>query len=818
MVQNLRRCKAIKRTPYDLSLRAALLSLRHIFLSRIGSQRSYRCSIAAILLLFCSSDLGMMQPAFAELKWRGTGPGGGGAFASAAVSTEGVVFVGSDLSGVYASVNGGESWRGLGYAQGVLSTHVDSVTVDPQRPARVFLGADNGLYVSTDCGIAVGAACHFTHKFEAQVSVVQSSGTVAYAAGLGGYCQEGALLWRSDDHGETWAKVQAEGLPRAANIMGLRIDPQSTQHVIAISTAERFSGPDTCGTERWPDAVPLTAYESKDGGAHFAALTTMPVEDVKFDLSVPQRLWITIRPPTDDVVANGEVYMRDGNGPFKLLSAQQTGQIWPLHSGGIRLLDLRRQRPWHNKPFIAEDQTGFWQWDEVGHKFTHVTTAEDYQHWDMGWSGILHAPQASLNGHLQSFIPVNDDEAWWMDDQFVHHITEGGKHVVNATSKRMGDGSFVTRQIDNAVGAVLASSPVDLSVLYAGYFDMGCWRSENAQAAQVTWRDCNGGQSLLQPDGKFENSKLNGDWHGFGGNVVAIAPDPEDAKIVWAVHAPHNEERGSVVSGFYTIAKSSDGFATYDDVTFDLTTLTNAAAIVALNVDAPTKATRRLWAIAAGKLYKLDDGAKSWVQIKTNGCDGGLLVIARLANTMLLGGNTGVCVSHDGGNLWRPSRGNERLGEKRNVWWAPFDATPFAVSDFAFDPSNALQIYMTVLLPSTDRPQPHAGLYRSDDAGETWSQVKSFGADNTMQHNFARTVAVNPSDPKMIVVGTSVASVAGGFMPDVPMGAFISRDSGKTWTNENAGLNWPFITSLRFAGKRLYALSSGQGIVFSDVK
>jgi len=52
------------------------------------------------------------------------------------------------------------------------------------------------------------------------------------------------------------------------------------------------------------------------------------------------------------------------------------------------------------------------------------------------------------------------------------------------------------------------------------------------------------------------------------------------------------------------------------------------------------------------------------------------------------------------------------------------------------------------------------------------------------------------------------------------MGAFISRDGGATWSNENAGLAWPFITRLRFAtdGQRLFAVSPGQGIVYSDIQ
>ena len=770
---------------------------------------------------FVFAILALVEPASAELKWQGTGPGGGGAFESMAVSTDGVVFVGSDLSGAYRSVDGGESWRAIGYRNGLLSTHVDGVAVDPARPATVLISADSGLYVSKDCGKAVDAGCHFIRKFEGQVTVVAfTTGGVAYAAGVAGYCQEGALIWRSNDHGLVWAKMNAMGLPRSFNVMALRVQVGNAEHVIAISSPERFSGPQTCGAG-WPDAAPRAAYESFDGGANFSPLllpSALAVEDVKFDLRSPSHVWATVTPYTDDVKDAGAVYRRAGAAGFELVSSELTGQIWPLSGGGIRLLDLRRQRPWHNLPFNAHDQTGFWEWDETARKFEHVTSAGDYQKWDMGWSGILHAPQASLNGHLQSFTPQNDDQAWWVDDQFIHKITGGGKNVVNDTTKHLSEGGFASRHIDNAVGAVLAPSSVDPNLLYAGYFDLGCWSSSDASAAEVSWRACNGGQIQLQADGKFENSKLNGWWHGYGGNVVAIAPDPVDSKVVWAVHAPHNGEQGTEASGYYKIAKSSDGFATYDDVTYDLRELSNAAAIVSLGVDVPGKGLRRLWAIAGGRLYKLDHGAKNWDVVDTKSCDGGLLVIALQAQLKVAGGTSGICVSHDGGINWHASRDSERWGDPRAVWWSPFDSTPSGISDFAFDPKNASRIWMTAMLPSTDKVQPRAGLYRSDDAGETWAHVESFGALGSKQRNFARTVAVNGTDPNMIAVGTSVASVAGGFLADVPMGAFISRDGGRSWRQENNGLSWPFITKLRFVGARLYALSPGQGIVFADVK
>jgi len=763
------------------------------------------------IAIFVLVLMGFVMPAHAELIWRSAGPGGGGAFESAAISTEGVVFVGSDLSGAYLSADGGWTWRGLGSANGLQSTHVDGVAVDPDLLGTVLLGADNGLYVSDDCGKAADALCSFRRKFEAQVTMAQfASRGVAYAAGVAAYCKQGALLWRSLDHGKSWQKTSAIGLPQQVNVMALRAQAGKPEHLIAISAPERFTGPETCGAN-WPDKVPCAAFESMDGGEHFTRLDLAgDIEDVKFDLVETSKLWITLRPPRDDVSANGAVYERGGDAQPNLVASDQTGQIWPLSHGGIRLLDLRRQRPWNG-------EHGFWQWDAEHRKFVPSTSAEDYVHWDMGWSSTLHAPQASLNGHLQSFVPVNDDEAWWVDDQFVHRVTGGGRLVENVASKDLGGGIFATRGIDNAVAGVLAPSPADPDILYAGYFDLGCFRTEAAQAAQVGWRSCNGPPAVLQSDGKYENSALNGWWHGFGGNVTAIALDPEQANVVWAVHSPHSFEKGSAASGFYKVVRSADGIASFENVTFNLTSLSQAAAIVALAVDAPAVGHRRLWAIAGGRLYKLDHATKSWVQVRT-GCDGGLLVLAQQGAMKLAGGTSGVCLSHDNGATWHVVKTSESMGAPRAVWWGPFDGTPRGVSDIAFDSTNPSRVWMTVLLPTADKNEARAGLYRSDDGGENWRQVDSFGAAANKQRNFARTVAVNPLDPNMIVVGTSVASVAGGYLPEVPMGAFISRDGGKTWHQENRGLNWPFITQLRFVGHKLYGLSPGQGVVYSDVK
>lgn len=756
----------------------------------------------------------------AGLQWQSTGPGGGGAFSSPVQSAAGDVIVGSDLSGAYRSIDGGQSWQVLGAAHGLTTTHIDSVAFHPMQDGVVLLAGDDGLYRSTDCGHTADAPCHFRHMLTGYATTVaMGEGGTAYVAGLNGFCQPGPLLARSDDGGVSWKKAQGEGLPGNANIMALRIKPGHAQTVIALSSPWRFAAPGECG-DRWPVAAPAKAYLSTDGGDHFTALDvgSLPfAADAAFDLVEPKRIWLTVAPDQSgsQALANGETWISDDLGAgFKRVSSDHAGQIWPLKDGSIRLLDLRRQRPWMNKPINATDEAGFWQLKPDGTAL-HVTSPDDYARWDIGWSGLPHNPQASLNGNLQTFSYADDATGWWVDDQFIYKITDGG-HVVTQSFTNRVKGGFVSRKFDNAVPAVLAPSPADPNTLYAGYFDMGCWMTTAAHAssAALTWKDCNGPKSVAEKGKPLAASPLNGIWNGYGGNTTAIAAHPKAAKTFWAVHSSNSFEAGSKEAGYPKITKTTDGFETWTDITGNLTALSEGAAITDLATDG-----QRVWAASGNHLFKLDDGSKNWAAAATP-CDGGLQVLGLRGRVILAGGAKGVCTSEDGGVTWVVAKNGFAFGAPKATWWGPFDSSAVGVTDFAFASADGKQAYMSVMIPDLTEDRGFAGLWKSADGGLNWTQVKTVAA-GPLERNFMRSVAVNPKDPKMIVAGTSNVSVAGGYTAKIAnMGAFVSRDGGATWTKENDGLAWSFVTRLRFTtdGTQLFAISPGQGIVTADVK
>lgn len=783
----------------------------------------------------------------ATLSWTSSGPGGGGAFASPSISVNGSVIIGSDLGGAYHSTDGGASWSPIGVNDGLLSTHVDVVVHHPSIDGMVFLGTSNGVYRSTNCDTSPAGNCTFTQTLVPDTDPphlitalgIASSGTASattlYAAGIEHWCLNAKpYFWRSTDNGATWNIRAATGLPPTANIMAIRVKSNDPGTIIVISAESRFTQLG-CGSTDPKVVAPNAAYISTNGGTSFTPLIiptatgtcltnaddSAYVEDVKFDKVKPRKLWATVTANplkcADSWDPDGELWMSTGNTcvgcDFVQQSGEQTGQIWPLSTGDIRVIDLRRQHPWDTK-------RGVWQWSPANSTWTQIS---GYDNWETGWSGKVTTHGSSLNGSLHTITPVDDATLLWADSQFGYSTADGGQSFQQAFTNAFGTlPSYVSRRLDNTVPLILAPSPVVGNQLYAGYLDVGCWASANARGATPKWTDCNGPKSDQNP----LPSDLNGNWYGYGGNTTAIAPDPTTAGVVWAVHfgACNNVQDGNCDTpdeSKYKIMKSTDSGATWtEEDTYDLAALTNNQPITDLLVEAPTPTTRRLWAIAGNQLWKLGNGSTNWQNVATP-CDYGLMFLAKQGAIFLAGGSAGLCYSANSGATWAYSDLTTAFyGPEAPTWW---DCSNLhrGVSDIAFDPTNNQVAWLTVIIPDTVNDVPWAGLFKTTNGGAHWTQVSSF-APAPFGRNFTRTVAVSPIDSNIIIVGTSPALACGGYRIPTPgdsdSGTWVSRDGGASWSLENSGLAWPFIPRVRFtagATPRLWGISPGQGLVYS---
>ncbi|GII25757.1 WD40/YVTN/BNR-like repeat-containing protein [Planosporangium mesophilum] len=211
--------------------------------------------------------------------YAGTGevnPGGGG------ITYEG--------TGLYASRDGGRSWRLLGLRD---SGAIGAITIDPADPKRLFVaaagslyspGGDRGVYRSTDAGATwqrvLAGATPFTGATEVLLDPVDRNRLYAVMwdhrrePDLRSYGGVGSGVYRSTDGGTTWTLLTG-GLPGAAagvGRIGLGQAPSGPRRLYAIvNTAsgpfEGFYGSEDGGDSwrRLPDNPGLAGSQSTFG-------------------------------------------------------------------------------------------------------------------------------------------------------------------------------------------------------------------------------------------------------------------------------------------------------------------------------------------------------------------------------------------------------------------------------------------------------------------------------------------------------------------------------------------------------------------------
>jgi hypothetical protein len=130
----------------------------------------------------------------------------------------------------------------------------------------------------------------------------------------------------------------------------------------------------------------------------------------------------------------------------------------------------------------------------------------------------------------------------------------------------------------------------------------------------------------------------------------------------------------------------------------------------------------------------------------------------------------GVLLSEDAGGHWR--NGNEGLVPRYLPEEAPAEATNLCVHRLRRAPKRPERMFM----------QFHGGVYRSDDAGETWTDI---GAG--LPSDFGFPLAVDPADPDSAYV-IALASDEDRVTPQGRASVYVTRDGGATWAERGNGL------------------------------
>jgi photosystem II stability/assembly factor-like uncharacterized protein len=145
----------------------------------------------------------------------------------------------------------------------------------------------------------------------------------------------------------------------------------------------------------------------------------------------------------------------------------------------------------------------------------------------------------------------------------------------------------------------------------------------------------------------------------------------------------------------------------------------------------------------------------------------------------------GVWLSDDGGQTWR--RGVKGLVPRYLPEDAREGAVDLCVHNMHRAPRDPTTLYM----------QFHGGVYRSEDAGESWTDIGSGGG---LPSDFGFPMVIDPNDPDRAFVIPLVADVD-RVTPEGKVRVFETKDRGETWWPLEDGLpqGGAYLTILRQA-------------------
>ncbi len=147
----------------------------------------------------------------------------------------------------------------------------------------------------------------------------------------------------------------------------------------------------------------------------------------------------------------------------------------------------------------------------------------------------------------------------------------------------------------------------------------------------------------------------------------------------------------------------------------------------------------------------------------------------------------GVWLTDDGGRSWR--QGNRGLAARYLPEETREGATNLCVHHIERSPNRPERLFM----------QFHGGVYRSDDAGESWVEI---GAGLVSDFGFPLTL--DPGDPDSAFVIPLTADMD-RVTPDGQVGVCETRDAGSSWIQRTDGLpqTHAYLTILRLAFDRV---------------
>jgi photosystem II stability/assembly factor-like uncharacterized protein len=700
--------------------------------------------LGGMALLVCITAWGQTGRESMSAAWTALGLGGGGAMYMPAISPADpkLILLSCDMSGVYRSSDGGNTWELIHYAQLTSSTNVRPAW-HPTNPNRAYAPSRMGgpLKVTNDQGRTWSAVPGGPASVRA-IAIDPGRPALMLVGGRRG-------IARSTDGGIHWENHETA----RGNFLGFHFDqtsPAAMRTCLAVTDRSILRSDD--GGATWRElaqpfgASPIVAFAGGSNRDEGRCVLYCSVQTRESKGEITGGIY-----RSDD---HGTTWTRAMGSGIDLRVAGRRGQggEGPAQYEFIVTTDVNPSRVYASrasdgKVFRSDDRGATWR----NTLFHSMRSAE----FNVGPNYLI--DERGGGADVISGLGINPADpdhvvvADWMD---CYITRDGGKswsaaHTRSAEAPtRRGKGM---RWVHTGLVVTTAWNyyldPFEPDRHYIAYTDIGFARSTDAGK---TW--------YWQTGRPLRNT------------TYELAFDPETPGTIWGAFSDlHDIPNNNVISGRHYRARAAGGVGQSTDfgVTWkDSSHGLPAKPITSVVVDPKSpKSARTLYASAFEEgVFKSADGGQSWAKaadglgapgLNVRVCrialhsDGALycLVTALRKDREYVADGPGLYRSTDGARTW------QCINRSKPLLWP---------KDFDVDSRDSRVIY----LGAADAANSEGGLYKTSDGGAHWTRIARQGNDC-----FGATV--NPRKPDWVYL-----CIAEG--EDEP-GLWLSKNAGATW-------------------------------------
>jgi len=742
--------------------------------------KKYTLYTLFIVLLFSFST--HLVDAETAIHWNSIGPGGGGRITGITIDpkNEKIVYVYTDVSGVFKSTNGGAHFRSIN--TGLKNLAIQNLVIDPNHSNILYLGTRaSGIYRSTDGGshwvkkskglIPSGAQLSYPIKalaidpqhpktLYAAYGEVLGNDHVIHSTGYKKYSR--GNIYKSTNRGKTWHMVStgAHQIKTPAYVYELAVNPKKSKKIYA-TTETGF-------------------YVSSDGGVNWKKQSHgLPSKDVR---------GLAINPHHPDILYV-TVWSKKNHWNGGVFRSSDGGHTWKKRNSGLRhrsssnypdvVIDPRHPHTLYTSDIAYGGDSGIQKSTNEGKTWnsliTHNKKKQSFPNIDI-WKNGKTDSFGNISASSIAIAASATRTLYFGTSMAVFQTTNGGKTWIAAHTKKWNDGSWQSRGIENSCVRSIVIDPKNTETLYIGNADIGLLKSTNQ-----------GKSFTVQRSGMGKYSS----------DIAGITVDPKQSSLLYAAGHPDNTFTRSVVM------KSSDSGEHWSIIGKKATGLPTGGGITSPIVIDPSSPTekRTLYVAKYGSgVYKSTNGGKTW-RAKNTGLPHthrARSIVIDPKNTTILyvgfGKNGGIFKTTTGGNTW--SRIDHNM--MRDIY------------DLTIDPSDSDTVYASVKNywnSAAHKNYPSSkigGVFVTHDGGNSWSQI--------LQNDTVREVAVDPTSKQRIYAVTKDDPYHDDYLAK---GMYKSSNRGKDWSLMNGNLpntNLNTITLDPKNSNKLYVGSACNGV------